>query len=124
MAQVLDYLIFDYSEDEDGNGAWDAMVSVAAARLPALTSEIEALLQWAASRFPGRRGALEDGADWDYDLCAQDDLGQPLAASFDPHQRQLRLSAAAHGNTTVTLTLSGSPAFAQALRESFEVDGG
>ena len=33
---ALDYLDFDYSEDFDGNGTWDAMASVKAGRVPDL----------------------------------------------------------------------------------------
>jgi hypothetical protein len=76
-AMALDYLEFDYSEDEEGTGTWDAMASVKAERVPALAGEIEALLRWASQKFAGRQGALEDGNDWDYDLQAQDDDGQP-----------------------------------------------
>ena len=31
-AMTLDYLDFDYSEDEEGTGTWDAMASVKAER--------------------------------------------------------------------------------------------
>ena len=40
----LNYLDFDYSEDADGNGTLDAMASVLPAQLPALQSEIAAVL--------------------------------------------------------------------------------
>nr|WP_246254502.1 hypothetical protein [Comamonas jiangduensis] len=36
----LDYLDFEYSEDEDGNGTWDAMASVADKRWHALLAEV------------------------------------------------------------------------------------
>ena len=81
-AQSLDYLIFDYSEDEEGNGTWDAMASVSAARLSALTAEIESVLAWANRAFPGQRAAIEDGGDWDFDLQAQDDSGNSLIAAI------------------------------------------
>ena len=39
---ALDYLDFEYSEDEDGNGTWDAMASVPAPRWGALLDEVAA----------------------------------------------------------------------------------
>ena len=40
---ALDYLDFDYSEDFDGNGTWDAMAAVRPERLPALRAELAQL---------------------------------------------------------------------------------
>lgn len=94
-AMALDYLEFDYSEDEEGTGTWDAMASVKAERVPELAGEIEALLRWASQKFAGRQGALEDGNDWDYDLQAQDDDGEPLSARFDRAAGRLELQASA-----------------------------
>ena len=42
---TLDYLDFDYSEDEEGTGTWDAMASVKAERVPALAAEIRVLTE-------------------------------------------------------------------------------
>lgn len=123
VPHALDYLIFDYSEDEDGNGSWDAMASAPAARLPALVSEIESILQWAHLAFPGRCGPLEEGNDWDFALSAQDDAGQALAIRFDARSRQLQYDEAEVGHTTLTLTLTGNAAFADGLRDAFEVSG-
>ena len=100
-AMALDYLEFDYSEDEEGTGTWDAMASVKAERVQALAGEIEALLRWASQKFAGRQGPLEDGNDWDYDLQAQDDDGEPLSARFDRAAGKLELQASATGRTTV-----------------------
>ena len=119
---TLDYLDFDYSEDEEGTGTWDAMASVKAERVPALAAEIEAVLRWASQKFPGRQGAVEEGFDWDYDLQAQDDGGAALPAGFDTRTGSLRLAAAATGRTTVTLSLSGSAQFGAALRQAFGLD--
>ncbi|QIL78843.1 hypothetical protein G7047_02020 [Diaphorobacter sp. HDW4A] len=121
-AQPLDYLIFDYSEDEEGNGTWDAMASVPEARLAALTAEIESILRWAGRAFTGRRGVIEDGADWDFDLQAQSDAGDPLLAEFDAGAGRLSIAASPAGHTTVTLTISGSTAFSDAFRDTFELD--
>ncbi|MFN3733932.1 hypothetical protein [Comamonas testosteroni] len=119
---ALDYLEFDYSEDEEGTGTWDAMASVRAERVPALAGEIEALLLWASRKFAGRQGAVEDGHDWDYDLQAQDDEGQPLNARFDKTAGRLELQASATGRTTVSLSLSGSSQFGAALRQAFDIE--
>ncbi|QNP48115.1 hypothetical protein [Diaphorobacter aerolatus] len=123
MTQSLDYLIFDYSEDDEGNGTWDAMASVPAGRLGALAGEVEAILQWAGRAFPGRRGAIEDGGDWDFDLHAQDDAGEALSARYDEHAARMQVHAARTGHTTITLTVSGSAAFAEAFREAFCIEG-
>ena len=120
---ALDYLEFDYSEDEEGTGTWDAMASVKADRVPALAAEIEALLRWASHQFAGRQGAVEEGYDWDYDLQAQDDNGQLLNARFDRAAGKLELHASATGRTTVNLSLSGSQYFGDALREAFDLEG-
>ncbi|QXZ10321.1 hypothetical protein KUF54_03445 [Comamonas sp. Y33R10-2] len=119
---ALDYLEFDYSEDEEGTGTWDAMASVKAERVPALAAEIEAVLRWASHKFVGRQGSIEEGFDWDYDLQAQDDEGEPLDARFDKAQSKLTLQASATGRTTVNLAVSGSVHFADALRERFELE--
>lgn len=116
----LDYLDFDYSEDDEGTGCWDALASVTAARVPALAAEIEQLLRWAHG-LPGRRGPVEEGGDWDYDLQAQDESGHPLPWRFDARSATLHSAACAQGRTTVSLSLSGRAAFAQALGEAFGI---
>lgn len=122
LAMRLDYLDFDYSEDEEGTGTWDAMAGVPPERVPALVAEVEQLLRWADTEFAGRQGTVDEGGDWDYDLQAQDDLGAALPASFDARTGSLRLAAAATGRTTVTLSLSGSAQFGAALRQAFGLD--
>jgi hypothetical protein len=118
----LDYLDFDYSEDDEGTGCWDAMASVAAPRVPALAAEVEQLLRWAHGHFAGRRGPIEEGGDWDYELQAQDDEGQSLAWRFEAGGAgRLQSEAAARGRTTVSLSLSGSAAFAEALHQAFAI---
>ena len=80
---TLDYLDFDYSEDEEGTGTWDAMSSVKAERVTALANELALLLRWANQKFADRQGAAEDGFDWDYDLQAQDDGVSKVLVHFD-----------------------------------------
>lgn len=117
----LDYLDFDYSEDDEGTGCWDALASVPATRVPALAAEIEQLLRWAHGRFAGRRGPVEEGGDWDYELQAQDESGHPLPWRFDARSATLHSAACGEGRTTVSLSLSGSAAFGQALGEAFGI---
>jgi hypothetical protein len=121
---ALDYLDFDYSEDDEGTATWDALASVTAERLPALTAEVEQLLGWAGSAFAGRRGPMEEGGDWDYDLHAQQDDGRPLGVHFDAATGRLQLAAASARGQRITLglTLSASAAFSQALRSRFALE--
>ncbi len=97
-APSLQYLDFDYSEDDAGCGTWDAMASVRPAQLAAVQAEVALVLDWAQGQFPERQGALDDGGEWDYDL----------------------LTIEEDGRRTVTLTLSGTPAFGAAWRARFD----
>lgn len=126
----LEYLLFDHSDEESGRGSFDAMASVLPARLPALVSEVEAVLQWAHAAF-GTPAAMgdEDGwegleRDWACDLqAAQEPDGRDLQPRYDERKAALVLaSCAGSGRVTFTLTLSGSPAFCEALREAFGID--
>ncbi|MFT3814062.1 MAG: hypothetical protein QM740_11865 [Acidovorax sp.] len=95
---TLDYLDFDYSEDAEGVGTWDALACVPPDRLPAVQAEAAQLLDWARRTFPGGQGPCEEGGAWDCDL----------------HTR-----AEADGRVTLALSISGSPAFGEALRAAF-----
>ena len=97
----LRYLDFDYSEDTEGHGTFDAMASTAPEKTPEVHSEIERVLAWAEATFPNARGALDEGATWDCDL--QETREDPCF-------------------TTITLSLSGTEAFCTALREQFALD--
>ncbi|WP_288013827.1 hypothetical protein, partial [Diaphorobacter sp.] len=80
---TLHFLDFDYSEDEEGTGTWDAMASVPTDRLPELLAEITALLDWAHTEFGALRGPVETGGLWDYDLQCERDGLPLLALGFD-----------------------------------------
>lgn len=117
----LQYLDFDFSDEESGRGSFDAMASVLADRLPALLAEIAAVLRWAVGTF-GPGGALDDEGEWDYDLQAILEPGTPIDVSFDETSGEISLASdAGPGRTTLTLTLSGSDAFCVAFREKFEL---
>ena len=104
---TLHYLDFDYSEDEDGNGCFDALADTPAKRHPAVLAEVALVLDWAQAAFAGQHGALEDGGIWDHDLQVL-----PGGAS----------AAAEAERYSVSLSLSGTPAFCAALRERFRLD--
>ncbi|WP_048439448.1 hypothetical protein [Caenimonas sp. SL110] len=95
----LEYLLFDFSDEESGNGSFDAMASVAsvsAHHVAAMNAEVQAVLAWSAAAF-GVAAALDDGGEWDYELNQSED---GLL-------------------TTLTLTLSGTPAFCKAFSAAF-----
>lgn len=121
----LQYLDFDFSEDEHGLGSFDAMASVLPAQVPALHAELTRVLAWACDAFS--KGPLDEAYDWDYDLQLAEDSAAQGHIGFDESSRSLRVDvppgvtpASRH---TVTLTVSGTPVFCRALREAFGLDG-
>jgi hypothetical protein len=89
----LQYLIFESSDDGQGQGSWDAMASVRPTQLEPVLNEVRAVLTWAETHNPGPHGPPEEGGVWDTDL----------------HQQT-------EGEwTTVTLTLTGPCAWGEAL---------
>ncbi len=112
----LDYLLFDFSDEEGGAGSFDAMASVLPERLPALLTEIEAVLQWAHREF----GApSDDEGDWHFELQATCEPDSPLHAAYEAASGRLSLSPDCNARTTLSLTLSGSPSFCQAFLHAF-----
>lgn len=120
---TLDYLDFDYSEDYEGVGTFDAMASVNPQQWPALQSEVARLLMWCQQQFPQGPEPLEDGGDWDYDLQGSEETVAPLALQFNPATGAVERKVGTPGapRTTLTLSISGSPAFCQALRAAFDI---
>lgn len=118
---TLHFLDFDYSEDEEGTATWDAVASVPTARLPELLAEITVLLDWAHTEFGALRGPVETGGLWDYDLQCERDGLPLLALGFDIHERQIhpRPQSQPQAWVTLTLSLSGGPAFAAAFVDRF-----
>ncbi|PRD66613.1 hypothetical protein [Malikia granosa] len=123
MSQTLRFLHFDCSEDSAGLASFEAMASVGAAQWPALQAEVAALLDWAHQGFAGVRGPLEEDGDWDYDLHASLETVAALELDYDPAARRLAGGPVGEGlpRYTLTLTLGGTPGFAQALRERFDL---
>ena len=102
MPQSLSYLLFDATDEESGACAFDAMASVLPDRLPALLAEVQAVLAWATHLFgPACNDDDEgDAGDWAFELQTTDVAG-------------------ADGRVTLTLTISGHSAFAEAFRQAF-----
>lgn len=123
MSQTLRFLHFDCSEDSAGLASFEAMASLGAAQWPALQAEVAAVLDWAHQGFAGVRGPLEEDGDWDYDLHASLETVAALELDYDPAARRLAGGPVGEGlpRYTLTLTLGGTPGFAQALRERFDL---
>lgn len=123
MRTALDYLIFDYSEDEEGSASWDAMATVSSQRWPALKAEVLQVLDWAQQQFPQQRGALDEGASWDFDLTLRTSAGEDLhpVAQGTPFTMQ-HAALPAGEMLTLTLTLTGRSAFADALFHTYELE--
>ncbi len=118
---TLRYLDFDYSEDGEGTGTWDAMASVLSAQLNDLLAEVCKVLDWAHHDFAGQRGPIEDGADWDYDLQCVQEVVTPQELGYDEASRQITVRCGIPGAPRYALTLSlcGTLAFGEALRQQF-----
>lgn len=118
---ALDYLDFDYSEDENGHGSYDAMAAVQPARLAALEAEVLRVLDWAHERFGAPR-PLEDGGEWDCELQGVRERATTLAVRHARGSLQLQDAGTASERITLSLTLTGTGAFCDALREAFALD--
>lgn len=121
---TLHYLDFDYSENTDGTGTFDAMASVSPSQIAAAYAEVEHVLGWAVHAFGADCGAVEDGFEWDHDLQAQQEYTVNERPSFDPVSGRVRTQVGQAGvpRHTVTLSISGSAAFCEALRARFEIE--
>ena len=123
MRTALDYLIFDYSEDEEGGATWDAMATVTTDRWPALQAEVLQVLHWADQQFPRQRGALDEGATWDFDISLSDSAGRDFRPVVQGQPLALQHAALPAVDTlTLTLTLTGRTVFADALLQAFELE--
>ncbi|TAK79578.1 MAG: hypothetical protein EPO12_10090 [Aquabacterium sp.] len=96
------YLSFDLSDGDDGVATLEAMASTDAKQHGAVKAEAQQVLDWAWQHFPRGHGPVEEGMDWDHDLQVQVEAG---------------------GWHTLTLTLTGSPAFVEAFLAAFVTAG-
>lgn len=118
----LRLLDFDCSEDADGVVCWDALAQPHTGHNNALLQEVSQVLAWAFGFDTQGPGPLEDGANWDYDLQATlHPNGQPpLTAhiTFSPDTRHIAITPLALDHRIeLSLSLSGTPGFAQAFRD-------
>jgi hypothetical protein len=120
----LHYLDFESSADADGHGSFDAMASAGPAQLAALELEVMGVLAWAHRAFGGRRGPLDEGGEWDYELQGVQEVATTLAVAYDPSAPRLALEPGLTGapRVTLSLTLSGTPQFCEAFRAEFALD--
>ena len=120
---ALDYLDFDYSEDTECIGVFDAMATTGPQQVAAVHAEIAQVLAWAHAAFPGRRGPVGDGGDWDYDLQGMQEITLPESLEFDENTCQVRVHAgpAATPRHTVTVSISGTPEFCVAFTAQFDL---
>jgi hypothetical protein len=121
----LQLLDFDCTEDAEGVVCWDALAQPAHSYSQALLQEVAQVLQWAHGFDEQGPGPLENGAQWDFDLQVTllGDDRKPLVAMprFVPSTGQLSLrpEPLAQQSLSLSLTLSGTPAFVQAFRDQY-----
>ena len=120
----LHYLDFDYSEDEQGIGTFDAMASTAPQHVVAVRAEMARVLDWAFATFPDVRAPLDEGGEWDYNLEGQQEWTAHEAIAYDEVTGKFssQLAPAGAPRHTVTLSLSGSPQFCEAFRQRFALE--
>lgn len=120
---ILKYLDFDYSEDTQEVGTFDAMASVSAAQVGAVYAEVELVLAWAARQFGHECGPVDEGFAWHHDLQAQQEFTVNEHPVFDLLTGRVRTQTEQAGapRYTVTLSISGSSAFCEALRAQFDL---
>lgn len=124
MPFTLHFLDFDYSEDDEGTGTFDAMASAAPGQIQALHAEVVAVLAWAHANFPDACAAAEDGGLWQYDLQGLQEVGTPVALDFDAAARHLTATPGVPSarRWTVSLSVSGNAEFCAALSSAFGVE--
>jgi hypothetical protein len=120
----LQYLEFDCSEDTEGVVCWDALAQPAASHTAALLREVTQLLSWASRFSPQGPGPLDEGSDWDFDLQVHlhkphSQHSTPAQTHWQAEQHTLNILPAPgpEDRVELSLSLSGTPAFARALRE-------
>jgi len=117
----LSYFEFDYSEDADGVGTFDALAATAPVHSAAVLAEIATVLAWAHDAFEAQRAPLEEGGEWDYDLQGWREFSAVDALDFDEHSGELSVQPQPAGTArhTVSLSITGTSGFCAAFRERF-----
>ncbi len=117
---TLSFLDFDYSDNDNG-GNFDALAACTPEQLPMLHAELRQVLAWAHETFPDQRGDIDQAGEWDFSLSSQREWSAADMLEYDEETGQLqeRLQTPAAPRHTVSLSLSGRPAFCEAFRERF-----
>ncbi len=115
-------LDFDCSEDTEGVVCWDALAQPHPRHNGALLHEVAQVLAWAHGFDAQGPGPLEDGANWDFDLQATLHPSGPnpqvTRLVFEADKGHCAMQAADLAlPLALSLSLSGTPGFAQAFRE-------
>jgi hypothetical protein len=121
---TLDYLDFDFSEEADGSGSFDAVASVGPQQLAAVHAEIVAVLDWAHAAFAGQCAPLDDGGAWDFDLQSLQEwsLSETLTYNEGSGQLDVRRGTTGAPRHSVSLSIVGSADFCAAFRAAFAID--
>ena len=116
---ALDYLDFEFSVDTDGFGTFDAMASAGPAQLDRLQGEIAAVLDWAHGAF-GDPGPVDEGGEWDCELQGVREVATTLQVRHRTGAGlEVQPGGTAEPRVTLSLTLTGTPAFCDAFRQAF-----
>jgi hypothetical protein len=114
----LRFLDFDFSEDTEGVGTFEAMASVGPQQVAALHAEVAHVLAWAYAQFgSSQHGPIDEGGFWDHELQAQREYTASEVLEFDERSGQLsvQLSPPGAARHSLTLSLTGTEAFCQAF---------
>lgn len=109
-AGELLYLDFDYSEEADESGCFDAMASVWPHQAPLVEAEVRRVIDWADGAFGGQHAPLEDGGLWFHDLQVGPEPAEPGAPAGQP------------GRVRYTLSVVGCAAFCEAFLAEFNLN--
>lgn len=118
---ALAFLDFDYSEDAEGHGSFDAMAAAAPAQLAALQAEVLGVLGWARRTF-GEPQPLDEGGAWDVELQGVREVATTLEVRWAADELELRAGPTGAPRTTLSITLSGTTDFCAAFRAAFPVE--
>jgi hypothetical protein len=115
------YLDFEYSEDHQGIGTFEAMASTQATQAVRVHQEITRVLHWAHTVFAEMRAPLDEGGEWDFDLQGQQEWSVAQTWVYNETTNQLtpHLNAAGPPRHSITLSLTGTPQFCEAFRQQF-----